>query len=296
MRLSFKVWFIYGLYFAVFLGSCVSHRSWFDCVVSRFFGNEKTPIEIPDSCGRSIQKRIVGGTEAFPYSWTWMVSFISIFGHHFCAGVLITRRHILTAAHCLRLYKYAPLFLRVLIGSNNLEFAQTFYVASITTHPSFGQKAPFASDVAIVTLAEDLKFVQDSNVVCLPQQKLNATHGSRIYEENFVILGWGYEEERGKGVWNLREATVEVLPDEECSSYEELYLQDVMFCAGGGSGGRDACKGDSGGPLLWQNKSGNWIVVGIISFGKGCARPKFPGVYTDVYQFNDWIKETVYLN
>jgi len=83
---------------------------------------------------------------------------------------------------------------------------------------------------------------------------------------------------------------VPTISDKQC---EDLYYtagydtDPSMICAGNvAEGGVDACQGDSGGPLVANDQ-----LIGIVSWGVGCARPKLPGVYTEVAYYSDWIKQ-----
>lgn len=83
------------------------------------------------------------------------------------------------------------------------------------------------------------------------------------------------------------------IPNQHClRSYP--WVTDSQLCAGLRQGGKDSCQGDSGGPLWWQNpETQRRILVGIVSNGRGCARPGYPGVYTRVSKYFTWILETM---
>ena len=90
----------------------------------------------------------------------------------------------------------------------------------------------------------------------------------------------------------LRQARVPLVDLETCTaSYQPVLSQDLgdgQLCAGKGT--RDSCNGDSGGALLSSELGGRWAVVGVTSFGVDCAREDFPGVYTRVDRYLDWIR------
>lgn len=92
-----------------------------------------------------------------------------------------------------------------------------------------------------------------------------------------------------------QEVVVLILSQSECrsSSYSPAMITDNMLCAGYlGVGSKDACSGDSGGPLhvLLDEQPGQYQLAGIVSWGAGCARPDSPGVYTRVNQYLRWIE------
>lgn len=101
-----------------------------------------------------------------------------------------------------------------------------------------------------------------------------------------VVSGWGLVSENGKNSETLRKVTVPIMQQAICRS---LYLKkgnvtNRMICAGYLGGVMDACQGDSGGPLVYKN-----TLLGIVSWGHGCARANYPGVYTKVSKFRNWI-------
>ncbi|MCL4140775.1 UNVERIFIED_CONTAM: hypothetical protein GTU68_028093, partial [Idotea baltica] len=98
----------------------------------------------------------------------------------------------------------------------------------------------------------------------------------------------------------LQEVEVPVISTKECRKrtiFLPLYrITEDMFCAGYDRGGRDACLGDSGGPLMCQKLDGRWEVMGVTSNGYGCARPHRPGVYTKVVNYLSWIEQVLELS
>jgi secreted trypsin-like serine protease len=108
------------------------------------------------------------------------------------------------------------------------------------------------------------------------------------------VVGWGALREGGVLQRRLRAARVPFVSDDKCrDAYKGAgyrFAADEMICAGNfRRGGVDSCQGDSGGPLVRRDRAGRWVQVGIVSWGHGCARPGFPGVYTQVSAFADAI-------
>ena len=105
------------------------------------------------------------------------------------------------------------------------------------------------------------------------------------------ITGWGTTNEGGSSASKLREAKVPLVQTAECKrSYGENGIDHTMLCAGYERGEVDACQGDSGGPMVF-NEGDTWYLAGATSWGRGCARPKFYGVYANVPYFYHWVSQ-----
>uniref|UniRef100_UPI00358F76F6 serine protease 27-like n=1 Tax=Myxine glutinosa TaxID=7769 RepID=UPI00358F76F6 len=123
--------------------------------------------------------------------------------------------------------------------------------------------------------------------VCLPPPGWVLQPGMKCW-----ISGWGTESEASLVLpWRAREAMVQVVHYSHCRR-EKIYrrhLTDRMFCAGQPRGGVDSCQGDSGGPLVCQEADGVWRVIGVTSWGHGCGRPEYPGVYSRIDKMLNWL-------
>ncbi|RZF38225.1 hypothetical protein LSTR_LSTR005586 [Laodelphax striatellus] len=243
-------------------------------------------------CGVSSRTmRIVGGNETKINEFPW-IAMLSYKGKFYCAGALITRQHLLTAAHCVEGLKHKEM--SVLLGEhdrrlrNETELTKR-KVAKVMAHPNF-TISNFNNDIAILKLDAPVN-IQDSNLrtACLPQDK-SADYTSRIG----VVAGWGRLNEKKPTANVLNKVSVPIMSTEQClkSGYSKSRLTNNMLCAGYLEGKLDACQGDSGGPLhLNSSNSAHMEVAGIVSWGRGCARPNYPGVYTRVVNYKDWIKD-----
>ncbi|ROT77357.1 putative trypsin-1-like [Penaeus vannamei] len=104
-----------------------------------------------------------------------------------------------------------------------------------------------------------------------------------------TATGWGTTSSGGSSSDTLREVDVTVLSNTACQSgsYGSA-IKDTMLCAG--STGKDSCQGDSGGPLVFKDGGGNYDQIGVVSWGYGCGARGYPGVYTRVNSYLDWIR------
>ena len=107
-----------------------------------------------------------------------------------------------------------------------------------------------------------------------------------------ISQGWGTTSYGGETSDPLMEVAVSVVSTQRCRQYQTISskITDNMFCTY--TEGKDACQGDSGGPLNWQDPStGRVYLIGITSFGIGCAKPNIPGVYTKITNYLGWIQQ-----
>uniref|UniRef100_A0A452GQ31 Uncharacterized protein n=1 Tax=Gopherus agassizii TaxID=38772 RepID=A0A452GQ31_9SAUR len=163
-------------------------------------------------------------------------------------------------------------------------------VEKIIYHPRYDDRT-HDHDIALMKLTTPLNFSNAVRAVCLPQYYQDFPHGTHCW-----ISGWGYTTpEHGKQLQEmLKEAVVPLISTKKCNS-SCVYSGELtprMLCAGYLDGKVDACQGDSGGPLVCQDEL-TWRLVGIVSWGTGCAEPNYPGVYTKVAEFLDWIYQII---
>lgn len=200
----------------------------------------------------------------------------------FCGGTVRDATHVITAAHCVPDSNAAELI--VVVGmydraAPQTTDAQAIPVAAITSHPAYGDGQ--ANDLAVLTLTEP---ITHPDVFWLPQAAVGASHVGELA----LISGWGDidpMEPGGQQPNPLLYAYINVYPDGRCAGYGGGYDPVTMLCAGltdEDGVTHDTCQGDSGGPLaaLDPFTEEPTALIGVVSFGRGCADPAFPGVYT----------------
>lgn len=170
---------------------------------------------------------------------------------------------------------------------------QEFGVEQITVHPDYNKDAiNKLHDIAIIKLAEDVTFSKYVKPICLPFDADIAA--MPIEDEEFTVTGWGQTETELVSRLQLH-VEINGKSNDLCNQVfgvANVTLTDTHLCVGGDAG-RDSCKGDSGGPLL-RLVTTNWYQVGVVSFGaKRCGRKGYPGIYTNVAKYLDWISDVV---
>ncbi|NXB51885.1 ACRO protein, partial [Leucopsar rothschildi] len=160
-------------------------------------------------------------------------------------------------------------------------------IKRLVRHENY-KRSDITNDIALLELNEPVECSPYIQVACVADPTV------RVSELlNCWIAGWGTTTEGDEDLSDdLQEAKVQLIDLQLCNStfWYAGKIYPYNFCAGYPEGNIDSCQGDSGGPLMCQdNNADSWWVVGVTSWGRGCARAKLPGVYTSTQYFYDWI-------
>lgn len=253
-----------------------------------------TPASVPED----VLVGISGGHSAPQGKWPWQVS-LRVYRYnwaswvHICGGSIIHPQWVLTAAHCIHESDADPSAFRIHLGQVYLYGGEKLLkVSRVIIHPDF-VRSGLGSDVALLQLAQSVRSFPNVKPVKLSPASLEVTKKDVCW-----VTGWGSVSmhESLPPPYRLQQVQVKIVDNTLCEKLyrnatrlsnhgQRLILQD-MLCAG--SHGRDSCYGDSGGPLVC-NVTGSWTLVGVVSWGYGCALKDIPGVYARVQFFLPWI-------
>ncbi|WP_199438824.1 S1 family peptidase [Umezawaea beigongshangensis] len=227
----------------------------------------------PVSDDPDLSTQIVGGSRVSTTTYPWVVYLATSGGSQYCGGTLVAPNKVVTAAHCT--VGDSPSAVRVVSGRDDKSSTAgtVSTVSRIWVHPSYNSNT-MTSDVSVLTLSTSL------NRTTLP---IATSADSALYAAGTTarILGWGTTSSGGSASRYLLSATVPLVSSSSCtSSYGSEYYSTHMVCAGYSSGGVDTCQGDSGGPLVAGGK-----LIGVTSWGYGCASAGYPGVYSRVSNY-----------
>ncbi|NP_001037368.1 serine protease-like protein precursor [Bombyx mori] len=240
-------------------------------------------------CGERNEKpRVVGGmgTNVNAFPWLARLIYQKSFG---CGASLINDRYVVSAAHCLKGFMW--FMFRVKFGEHDRcdrsHTPETRYVVKVIVH-NFNLKE-LSNDISLIQLSRPIGYSHAIRPVCLPKTPDSLYTGAEA-----IVAGWGATGETGNWSCMLLKAELPILSNEECqgTSYNSSKIKNTMMCAGyPATAHKDACTGDSGGPLVVENERNVYELIGIVSWGYGCARKGYPGVYTRVTKYLDWIRD-----
>ncbi|XP_061395664.1 CLIP domain-containing serine protease B4 [Musca vetustissima] len=238
------------------------------------------------------------GQSSEVYPWIVRLAYLNTTSRtvrHRCLGTIISRQHILTAAHCVdNLVRDLRLIYARVGDDTNF---QDFKIIETTIHPDYNDPL-FNNDVALVRLAKTHNSKIPLVQICLPQNDSEIATGN-----TGIVAGWSDNANSNVAISMVRYINLPILNNTECAiryaKYSENFENSIVitpseFCAQS-EAKRDVCEGDSGGPFMNRSKSGQYTLLGIVAFGPktNCGQSNLPGVYMRVSSYVDWIQQNI---
>ncbi|MBK9323057.1 MAG: serine protease [Bdellovibrionaceae bacterium] len=230
-----------------------------------------------------LHSKIVGGGEASHGEFPFIVSLQTNYMGHFCGGSLIKKNWVLTAAHCV-----SGIIDKVVIGlhdQKNMTNVESISVKKIIPHPNYDSDTT-DYDFALLELAQDSRY----EPIALNTAEIDIPASNSPIMA--TVAGWGATNESSYTLPNLlQKVDVPLIAQQSCNNDYRGSITDRMLCAGYDRGGKDSCQGDSGGPLIADADDNQRYLIGVVSWGEGCARARKPGVYSKVSAAISWINQ-----
>ncbi len=235
---------------------------------------------------------IVGGHSTGLDKVPWQAWLTQASSSFLCGAVILSEDLVITAAHCVNRELFYPLEVRAGCASRRAcssdENRQQVPVKEIIRFPEsqFFDRDP---DVALLRLDGDLDFSTNVQPIAIVTD-LDAKNGLTNPGVEAMASGWGkLGEENTTFVDRLRAVTVQIVSDSQAEAAFGLHIDKFTIPAGVPDGGKGICSGDSGGPLVVRDVNNEWKLAGIVSRGRGCARPGIPDLYTRISALEAWI-------
>ncbi|XP_017122449.2 transmembrane protease serine 9 [Drosophila elegans] len=231
--------------------------------------------------------RVVNGTDSSVDKYPFVISLRGSKGSHSCGGSIISKQFAMTAAHCTAGRKATDLSVQFGVTKINATGPNVVRVKKIIQHEDYNPYNNYANDISLLLVEEPFE-LDGVAVAAVKLPDLSYATPQTDAGGEGVLIGWGLNATGGSIQTTLQEVGLKVYSDAECESrHEGRTDRRYHICGGVDEGGKGQCSGDSGGPLIYNGQQ-----VGIVSWSiKPCTAPPYPGVYTKVSQYIDWIKK-----
>ncbi|HEB49363.1 MAG TPA: serine protease [Desulfobulbus sp.] len=240
--------------------------------------------------------KVLGGTDTLPGTWPWMAALLdasesNLYYAQYCGGVLVGANWVMTAAHCVDFVNPGDIEVAVGVRDLNTYSGPRLAVSTIIVHPDF-DSTWLVNDIALIELAAPAT----AEPVTLFSGNSRDNTPPSLQGRSTTLLGWGLYNTSGYPYFPsiLQQVDLPVVSGSACASIFGIAPAASQICAGYPAGqGKDACRGDSGGPLLVRVDN-HWVHAGLVSYGTDCVRQGgFYGVYTRTSSFIDFVRQHV---
>ncbi|KAK9510468.1 hypothetical protein O3M35_005249 [Rhynocoris fuscipes] len=258
---------------------------------------KKGPKSTTCECGWANKRpgRILNGLDVQPHEFPWMAGLLPSADaiSTFCGGTIVTKRHVISAAHCTTKITAT----HVVVGMDHLSRRDGGTVIPVEKTINHAYKPSYATskDISILILAEEIKFSRNVGPACLP------THDPNLDNQPVIAIGWGgmtrQEFEAGRDGLQLKKAYLRAISMDSCNPvWDGRWPTNPPIHVCTWHKNRDVCFGDSGGPVVWLDPETNrYTLIGIPSACDGCKLEK-PALHTALHYYYPWVLETIRSN